>query len=173
VTFVLTDIEGSTRLFRELGDRYVTALTEHNRIIREAFAAFDGVEVKNDGDSFFFAFNRAEDAALAAAAAQWGLAAVAWPEGKQLRVRIGMHTGWAVPVDGDYISLDVHRAARIAAAARGGQILASDATARRLWPDGDAELELRAIGSCWLKDFEEFETLHVITDETSKAAQPA
>ncbi len=170
VTFVLTDIEGSTRLFRELGDRYVAALNQHNQIIRDAFAAFDGVEVKNDGDSFFFAFPRAEDAALAAAAAQRRLAVAAWPHHRPFRVRMGIHTGWAVPVDGDYISLDVHRAARITAAARGGQILASDATARRLWPDGDAELDLRAIGSCWLKDFEEFETLYVITDDPAKVA---
>src|SRR5918912_3903445 len=92
VTFLFTDVEGSTLLLKQLRDRYGEVLAEHQRILREAFAAHGGTEVDTQGDSFFYVFSRARDAAEAAAEAQRGLAAHAWPEGSPFRVRIGIHT---------------------------------------------------------------------------------
>src|SRR2546430_4266425 len=122
VTFLFTDIEGSTRLLRELGDAYVEALAAHRRVLRKAFAAHGGVEVDTQGDSFFVAFARATDALAAASEAQAALAR------GPVRVRMGMHTGEPTVAGGDYVGLDVHRGARIAAAGYGGQILLSRAT---------------------------------------------
>jgi len=128
VTFLFTDIEGSTRLLQELGGAYDACLEAHRRILRAAVAAEDGQEVNTEGDAFFVVFASAARAAAAAFAAQRALAAAAWPEGAVLRVRMGLHTGDATPVGHDYVGLDVHRAARICAAAWGGQILLSQAT---------------------------------------------
>ena len=165
VTFVLTDIEGSTRLFRRLGNDYVVALSVHNRLVRQAFGAAGGCEVKNDGDSFFYAFGTAAAAARGAVALQRALSAAPWPEDAEFRVRVGIHTSaQAGPLGRDYISLDVNRAARITAAARGGQVLASEATAKRLTDAGALyDLQMTAIGSCWLKDFDEMETLYALS----------
>src|SRR5262245_17799038 len=93
VTFVFTDIEGSTRLLQELGDGYADVSRAHRRIVREAFARYDGTEIDTQGDSFFYSFTRARDAVAAAVEAQRGLAAHTWPEGKSVRVRMGLHTG--------------------------------------------------------------------------------
>src|SRR5881396_798747 len=122
VTFLFTDIEGSTRLLHELGDAYADALAEHRRVLREAFARHGGVEVDTQGDAFFVAFGKASDALTAAAAARDALA-----DGP-IRVRMGLHTGEPKLTDGGYVGIDVHRASRIAAAGRGGQILVSQAT---------------------------------------------
>ena len=120
VTFVFTDIEGSTRLLREHERDYASLLREHRRLVRAAIARHDGVEVDTQGDAFFVAFARADDAVIAAA--EIGHA------GGPIRVRIGIHTGRPMLTDEGYVGLDVHRAARICAAAHGGQIVLSDTT---------------------------------------------
>jgi predicted ATPase len=123
VTFLFTDIEGSTRLLQELGDGYGDALAEHRRALREAWERHEGVEVDTQGDAFFVAFARATDAVAAAADGQRALAR------GPVRVRMGLHTGEPVSGDEGYVGMDVHRAARIAAAGHGGQVLLSQATA--------------------------------------------
>jgi predicted ATPase/class 3 adenylate cyclase len=151
VTLLFTDIEGSTRLLDELGDRYQELLERHHRILRQAIAANSGVEVDTEGDAFFCVFERPEDALGAAGQAQSALAEESWPKGKQVRVRMGMHTGTPAVAGENYIGIDVHRAARIAAAGHGGQVVISRATKEEL----DAELELRDLGEHRLKDFAE------------------
>jgi predicted ATPase/class 3 adenylate cyclase len=128
VTFVFTDIEGSTRLVKALRERYPQVLADHRRLIRAAIAAHDGHEVDTQGDAFFVAFAGAKQAVLCAVAILRALAAHAWPADGRVRVRIGVHTGHAVPSGGIYTGLAVHRAARICAAACGGQVLVSQAT---------------------------------------------
>ena len=128
VTFLFTDIEGSTRLLARLRGRYVDVLAEHQRLLRAAVDVYDGREVHTEGDAFFVAFARATDAVAAAVAGQRALASASWPDGVDLRVRMGLHTGeTAISVD-DYVGLDVHRAARICSAGHGGQILVSGHT---------------------------------------------
>jgi predicted ATPase/class 3 adenylate cyclase len=127
---MFTDIEGSTRLARMLGETYGTVLGAHRTVLRTALRDFGGVELFTEGDSFFVAFGDAAAAVGACVAAQRALAAYDWPSPDVApRVRMGLHTGWAVPVDGEYASAEVHRAARVASAAHGGQILCSEATA--------------------------------------------
>jgi class 3 adenylate cyclase len=125
---LFTDIEGSTRLVKALRERYPPVLAEHRRLIRAAVAAHDGHEVDTQGDAFFVAFAGAKQAVLCALAIQRALAAHAWPADGRVWVRIGIHTGHAVPAGGGYTGLAVHRAARISASARGGQVLISQAT---------------------------------------------
>src|SRR6266536_485048 len=138
-TLLFTDVEGSTRLLKGLRERYGDVLTEHQQILREAFAAHGGEVVDTQGDSFFAAFRRAQDAVLAAAEAQRALAAHAWPAGSELRVRMGIHTG-QVSFSGDrYLGVAVHRAARICAAGHGGQVLVSQTT-KALLEDEEVEL---------------------------------
>jgi predicted ATPase/class 3 adenylate cyclase len=141
VTFLFTDVEGSTRLLQEHGEAYAELLAEHRRALREAFARHDGVEVDTQGDAFFVAFARASDALAAATEAQRSL------EDGPVKVRIGIHTGEPVLTDEGYVGIDVHRAARIAAVGHGGQVLLSQAT-RDL--SGDAEV--RDLGEHRLKD---------------------
>jgi class 3 adenylate cyclase len=147
VTLLFTDIEGSTRLLDELGDHYQELLARHHRILRQAIADHSGVEVDTEGDAFFCAFTRAEDALAAAAQAQRGLAEESWPQGKQVRVRMGLHTGTPALAGENYVGIDVHRAARIAAAGHGGQILVSQATR-----DLAGSNSLRDLGEHRLKD---------------------
>ena len=130
VTFMFTDIEGSTRLARMLGDAYGSVLGAHRSVLRAALRDFDGVEMFTEGDSFFVAFGEAPSAIAACVEAQRRLSVHDWPSSEvRPRVRMGMHTGWATPAGGEYASAEVHRAARVAAAAHGGQILCSGATA--------------------------------------------
>ena len=154
VTFLFTDIEGSTKLLQRLGADYAHALGEHQALLRAAFAAHDGVEVDTQGDAFFVAFATAPEAVAAAAEATRALAAHAWPEGTTLRVRMGLHTGTPQVVADHYVGLDVHRAARIAAAGHGGQVLLSQATralVEQRLPEGCA---LRDLGAHRLKDLQ-------------------
>src|SRR5256886_7436913 len=153
VTFLFTDIEGSTRLLHELGDAYADALAEHRRVLREAFARHGGVEVDTQGDAFFVAFVRVKDALAAAAEGRQAL------DGGPVRVRMGLHTGEPVVTDEGYIGLDVHRAARIAAAGHGGQILLSQTT-RDLAGDD----RLRDLGEHRLKDLGAPERLYQLGD---------
>src|SRR5262249_36133947 len=122
VTFLFTDVEGSTRLLQELGDEYARVLEEHRRVLRDAFARHGGVEVDTFGDAFFVAFTKASDAMAAASEGRDALAT------GPIRVRMGLHTGEPRVAGGSYVGIDVHRAARIAAAGNGGQILLSQAT---------------------------------------------
>jgi class 3 adenylate cyclase len=128
VTFVFTDIEDSTELLKRLGDDYREVLTGHRRIVRDSFAARDGVEMDTQGDAFFFVFARARDALSAAVDAQRAHAAAEWPAEVAVRVRIGLHTGEPAIHEEGYVGLDVVRAARICTVGRGGQILLSETT---------------------------------------------
>ena len=129
VTFLFTDIEGSTRLVQDLGPAaYAELLERHNAILRDAFARHGGIERGTQGDSFLELFTEAPAAVAAAVEAQRALRAATWPDGAEVRVRMGMHAGLATLGGDDYVGLDIHRAARIAAAAHGGQVLVSDAT---------------------------------------------
>ena len=152
VSLVFSDIEGSTLLLNRLGDAYSDALDVHRRILRQAWAALDGVELGTEGDSFFVVFRGAPEAVTATAQAQRELDAYTWPAGERLRVRMGVHTGTPRLHDGGYVGMDVHRAARVAASAHGGQVVLSSATAdlaRGDLPDG---LALRDLGIHQLKD---------------------
>jgi DNA-binding NarL/FixJ family response regulator/class 3 adenylate cyclase len=128
VTLVFTDVEGSTQLVRDLGDGYALLLADHRRLLREAVEAAQGHVVDHRGDEFFMVFDDPCRAAEAVTSAQKAFATHAWPEGVELRVRMGLHTGEPIYRDGAYYGLDVHRAARIAQAGSGGQILLSQQT---------------------------------------------
>ncbi|HVH63515.1 MAG TPA: tetratricopeptide repeat protein [Candidatus Dormibacteraeota bacterium] len=152
VTFLFTDIEGSTRLMQELGERYVEAQVAHHEILRDAFKSNDGRELRTEGDSFFCVFKSALDACGAAAKAQRDLSRSTWPDGKAIRVRIGLHTGEAPLVGEEYIGIDVHHAARVAASAHGGQVVVSDATRSLVESSLPSDLGLRDLGLHRLKD---------------------
>jgi class 3 adenylate cyclase len=159
VTFLFTDIEGSTRLLKALGDRYGEVLEAHRRILREAAQARGGREVDTQGDSFFFAFARANAALGAAVVAQRALSEHEWPEGEEVRVRMGMHTAEPEVGEERYVGLGVHRAARIGAAAQGGQVLLSSST-RPLVEDDVGGVSVRELGLYRLKDFDQPERLY-------------
>ncbi len=129
VTFLLTDLEGSTGLLRYLRARYPEVLAEYRRLLRRASQERSGQEVDAQGDALFVVFSRATDAVAAAVAAQHAIAVHPWPEGVSVRARMGLHTGEPLAVaDTGYVGIDVHRAARICAAGRGGQVLLSQTT---------------------------------------------
>ena len=155
VTFVFTDIEGSTRLVRRLRERYPEVLAEHQRLLREAFSAHGGHEIDTQGDAFFYAFRSAHEAVLAAVEGQRALSGYPWPDETEVKVRMGVHTGQAAPVNGRYTGLAVHRAARICAAGHGGQILVSQATQSLLEDEEeDLAVRMRDLGDQRLKDIE-------------------
>jgi predicted ATPase/class 3 adenylate cyclase len=150
VTFLFSDIEGSTRLLEQLGAaRYAESLDLHRRLLRKAFERHGGYEVDYEGDAFFVAFASAHAAVSAAADGQNALAAAAWPDGGTIRVRMGLHTGEALAAPPKYVGLDVHRAARIMAAGHGGQVLVSATTAAAV------SGELTELGEHRLKDFDQ------------------
>ena len=156
LTFLFSDVEGSTALLRQLRDGYTAVMGDHERLLRTAWADCDGRELDADGDSFFVAFRRPRQAVAAAVAAQRALAAHSWPEGVDLRVRMGIHTGEASLAGDQYVGLAVHRAARICDAGHGGQILLSETT-RSLLEDEEEVLDglqLNDLGQHLLKDFE-------------------
>src|SRR5215210_2294656 len=152
VTLLFTDIEGSTRLLRRLGDAYAGVLRDHHRLLRLAFGAWDGVEVDHQGDSFFVAFDSAGDAVAAAADAQRALAHHPWPEGTAVRVRMGLHTGEPSLSSEGYIGLDVHRAARVNSCGHGGQILLSQRSRDLVAQELPAGVRLQDMGAHRLKD---------------------
>jgi class 3 adenylate cyclase/CheY-like chemotaxis protein len=151
VTFLFTDLEGSTGLAHSLGDRWSGVLVQHRQLIRRPALATGGREVDCRGDELFVAFEDAEAAARAAVDAQRALLEHEWPEGVQVRVRMGMHTGEAIYADEDYLGVEVHRAARISFAGHGGQILLSADTAALLPED----LTVRELGEYWLRGLPE------------------
>ena len=160
VTFLFTDIEGSTRLLKLLRERYAEALEEHQRILRHAFAAQFGHEIDTQGDSFFVAFRRAKEAVAAAVEGQRRLAEHEWPDGSELRVRMGIHTGEPAAAGKSYVGLGVHRAARICAVGHGGQVLVSQATRELLRDDPLPDVSLRDLGEHQLRDLDEPERLY-------------
>ena len=159
VTFLFTDIEGSTQLLKQLGGAYGDVLADHQRILRAAFAAHHGREVDTQGDSFFVAFQRGKDAVAAAVDAQRDLAAHAWPEGVEVKVRMGLHTGEPRVGDDRYVGLGVHKAARIGAAGHGGQILLSRTTRELVEDELPAGVAIRDLGERRLKDVDRPERL--------------
>jgi len=165
LTLLFSDIEGSTKLLRRLGDRYGEALSIQRALLRACFAEYGGHEMGTEGDSFFVVFQSADGAVSCCVAAQRALAAQAWPEGVPVRVRMGLHSGEPTPHEDNYMGMDVHRAARIAATAHGGQVVLSEATRRlaasRLAASGlAAEVSIRDLGFHRLKDIEEPERIY-------------
>jgi DNA-binding NarL/FixJ family response regulator/class 3 adenylate cyclase len=155
VTFLFSDVEGSTELLRRHRDGYADVMADHELVLRRAFQDAGGHEVNTQGDSFFVAFRRPKDAVTAAVSAQRALARHPWPEGVDMRVRIGIHTGEATVTGDRYVGLAVHRAARICAAGHGGQVLLSQSTQALLEDEEElGELDFADLGPCSLKDFD-------------------
>src|SRR5450755_2032726 len=156
---LFTDMEGSTRLLSRLGDQYGELLSGQRGVLRAAFSRYHGTEMGTEGDSFFLVFPSAVDAAAACVEGQRALAAHAWPQDVAPRVRMGLHTGEPTQHEDGYVGMDVHRAARIAASAHGGQVVRSEATSQlvagRLPGIGAGDL-----GWHRLKDIAEPEHLH-------------
>jgi predicted ATPase/class 3 adenylate cyclase/Tfp pilus assembly protein PilF len=155
ITFLFSDIEKSTRMFQRLGDRYPALLDVHNSLLRRAFDAHGGVEVRTAGDSFFVAFPDAAAAISACAAAQQSLIDHQWPAGSAIRVRMGLHTANAQPAGDDYVALGVHQAARVSAVAHGGQTICSKATVDAIGMALPENCRLHLLGAFRLKDFDE------------------
>lgn len=153
VTFLFTDIEGSTKLLEHLRGDYATLLAEHYEILRAAFAKWNGHEIGTQGDSFFITFPRATDAVACVIEAQRALATHPWTQGVTVRVRMGLHTGEPIVVThSNYVGMDVHLAARIAAVGCGGQVLVSQTTYALVYQDLPIGASLRELGEYKLKD---------------------
>jgi class 3 adenylate cyclase len=154
VTFLFTDIEGSTRLLQELGEDYGQVVADHRRILRDVFQKAGGHEVDTQGDAFFYSFTRAKDAVAAAVDGQRALADHTWPQGAEVRVRMGLHTGEPTVGEEGYVGLDVVRAARICSAGHGGQILASETTRALVGNELPEGVSVRDLGKQHLKDIQ-------------------
>ena len=152
VTLLFTDIEESTHLLQQLGDRYGSLLAEYRHLLQASFQEWNGYEVDSRGDAFSVAFARATDAVVAAVEVQRALASHPWPEGVALRVRMGLHTGEPALTSDGYVGLDVHRAERIMRAGHGGQVLLSQTTAHLVEQDLPDDVTLRDLGEYRLKD---------------------
>ncbi len=173
MTFLFTDIEGSTRLVQALGQSWIPVIEAHNDLVESAITGNGGIVVKSEGDSFFAVFPAAADALVAALTAQHGLMDQPWPPDGVVRVRMGIHTGLGVLGGADYVGLDVHRAARISDAAHGGQIVLSEPTAvlvERHVPPG---VELRDLGKHRLKDLSEPEAIFQVVAEGLQTEFPS
>jgi len=172
VTFLFTDIEGSTKLLQEIGERYPAVRDEHAAIMRRAIAQCGGVEVSTQGDSFFLVFRSPTAAVQAAVAAQRALAAHDWSPGPPVRVRMGLHTGEGMAGGDDYVGIDVNVAARIADAAHGGQVLLSEAARALVQHSLPEGTPLRDLGEHRLKDLVHPERLHHLVIEGLQADFP-
>src|SRR5438477_202162 len=173
VTFFFSDIEGSTRLIQQLGERYPDVLLAHHTVLRQALAEHGGNELRTEGDSFFIVFGSALDACSGAAAAQQALQSHAWPEGGRVQVRIGLHTGEATLVGNEYLGLAVHRAARVASAAHGGQVLVSETTRALVDHVLPSSLTLKDLGLHRLKDLARPERLYQLNIDGLPGEFPA
>jgi class 3 adenylate cyclase len=174
VTFVFTDIEGSTVLLKQLGDGYADVLSAHRRIVRETFARLDGVEIDTQGDAFFFAFPRARDAVEAAVEAQRAHASTVWPGDSTVRVRMGLHTGEPALGSEGYLGLDVVRAARICTAAKGGNVLLSETTRALVGSSLPEGVAMFPLGQRQWKDLDQPEDVYELAiDGVETAAPPA
>jgi class 3 adenylate cyclase len=160
VTFVFSDIEGSTGLLKRLGDRYAELIGEHRRLVRETFGAHGGVEIDTQGDAFFFAFARARDAVAGAVAVQRAHADHAWPDDEAVRVRMGLHTGEPAVGEEGYLGLDVVRAARLGASGTGGHVLLSETTRALLGSALPEGVSVHPLGERQLKDIDEPERIY-------------
>jgi class 3 adenylate cyclase len=172
VTFLFTDIEGSTRLLQELGDGYGQVVADHRRLLRDVFQAAGGSEVDTQGDAFFYSFPRARDAVRAAVDGQRALATHAWPGGAEVLVRMGLHTGEPTVGEEGYLGLDVVRAARICSAGHGGQILLSETTRALLGNDLPERVSVRDLGQAHLKDIQHEHVYELALDESSRSFPP-
>ena len=159
VSFLFTDIEGSTKLLDRLGDGYTHVLLTHHRLLRGCFTAHGGHEVDTEGDAFFVSFSSTADAVAAAVDAQRALHAQAWPHGEAVRVRMGLHVGQPVVVESKYVGMDVHRAARICSAAHGGQMVLSAQLHAAAVDRLPAHVSVTDLGLHLLKDLPEPEHL--------------
>jgi class 3 adenylate cyclase len=171
VTFVFSDIEGSTALLKQLGEGYDAVLSNHRRLMRETFGERGGVEIDTQGDAFFFAFPRARDAVEAAVEAQRAHAAHDWPDGCTVHVRMGLHTGEPAVGSEGYLGLDVVRAARLCTAGKGGHVLLSDTTRALVGaslPDG---VSIFPLGERRLKDIDEPERVFELEIEGATPPQ--
>jgi predicted ATPase/class 3 adenylate cyclase/tetratricopeptide (TPR) repeat protein len=155
VTFVMTDIEGSTRLFRQLGDSYLEVLETHRALLGGAFSAHGGIEVDTEGDALFFVFADASEAVAGCLEGQLGLASHPWPSDGEVRVRIGLHTSETTPVGHRYVDLGVHQVARICAGAHGGQVVMSEETVAAVADRLPPASSLLALGAFHLRGFSE------------------
>jgi class 3 adenylate cyclase len=172
VTFLFTDIEGSTRLLQDLGDDYAQVVADHRRLLRDVFQRADGREVDTQGDAFFYSFPRARDAVRAAVDGQRALGSHDWPQGAQVRVRMGLHTGEPTVGDEGYVGMDVVRAARICSAGHGGQILLSETTRALLGNDLPERVSVRDLGEQNLKDVQHEHVYELALDESQAAFPP-
>jgi class 3 adenylate cyclase len=165
VTFVFSDIEGSTDLLKRLGERYAELIADHRGIVRETFGRHDGIEIDSQGDSFFFAFARARDAVAAAVEAQRAHTEHGWPEGVVVRVRMGLHTGEPALGEQGYLGVDVVRAARLSAVGGGGNVLLSETTRSLLGSSLPEGVSVYAVGERHLKDIDEPERVYQLAIE--------
>jgi predicted ATPase/class 3 adenylate cyclase len=173
VTFLFTDVEGSTRLVQALGDQYPELLAAHDAFMRGAIREHGGVEVSTEGDAFFAVFDSPQAAVSAVVAAQRALSAcTTWPGHATVRVRMGLHTGEGRHGGDNYVGIDVHRAARIAAAAHGGQVLLSEATRAMIEGSEPPGVGLRELGPFRLKDLDEPMRLHQLAIDGLEADYP-
>jgi class 3 adenylate cyclase len=172
VTFLFTDIEGSTRLLQELGEEYGQVVTDHRRLLREVFATAGGREVDTQGDAFFYSFTRARDAVRGAVEGQRALASHAWPQGAEVSVRMGLHTGEPHVGDEGYVGMDVVRAARICSAGHGGQILVSETTRALVGNDLPDGVSVRDLGKQNLKDVQREHVYELALNEAPEEFPP-
>ena len=172
LTFLFTDIEGSTEKLTRLDDAYASILRDHHRIIRETLASHDGHEVDTAGDGFFAVFDSPRSAIAAVIEMQRELASHAWPAGERVRVRMGLHTGEATVTTTGLVGLDVHKAARIAAVAHGSQVVVSEACAILVRDRLDDGASLRSLGSHRLKDLSRPEEIFQLEAEGLETGFP-
>jgi class 3 adenylate cyclase len=159
---LFTDIEGSTQLLRQLGDRYGDLLRDHQGLLREVAASHGGRVVDTQGDAFFFAFPTSKAALLAGVDAQRRLATQAWPDDVHVRVRMGMHTGEPALSSDGYLGIDVVNAARICSAAHGGQLIVSESTRALARSDPPPEIRFRDLGEFTLAGLDEPQRLYQV-----------
>jgi len=172
VTFLFSDIEGSTRLLQDLGDDYAQLVDDHRRIMRACMGEHGGTEIDTQGDAFFFSFIRAKDAATAAVEAQRELAGHDWPRDVELRVRMGLHTGEPQVGEHGYLGIDVVRAARICSAGNGGQILLSETTRALLGNALPEGVSVRDLGEQDLKDIQQERIFQLALDDQPSETRP-
>jgi class 3 adenylate cyclase len=165
VTFVFSDIEGSTDLMKRLGTSYADLIADHRRIVRDTFERHQGIEIDTQGDSFFFVFARARDAVAAAVESQRAHAEHEWPEGETVRVRMGLHTGEPAVGKEGYLGVDVVRAARLSATGVGGSVLLSETTRALVGSSLPEGVSMHPAGERILKDIDEPERLFELAIE--------
>jgi class 3 adenylate cyclase len=163
VTFIFSDIEGSTALLKQLAEDYGDLIAQHRRIVRDTFGAHNGGEIDTQGDAFFFAFARARDAVTAAVAVQRAHVDQEWPDDVKPRVRMGLHTGEPSLGEEGYLGLDVVRAARLCGAAKGGQILLSETTRALVGSSLPDDVSVFPVGERQLKDIDEPERVYELS----------